>query len=539
MISINLWSKATELGSKLKDSFQLSSSEKPLVEKDVYDSLKKENENLKKDFDEINEKYNNIIKEINNKNEKEENLSENEYKEKLNSIIDKFRKYIINLFGGENNDEINLLFINPHNEEFDKKINEYNKNKLENILIKNFISDNNEIITSLLKDNDKEEKLDENEKNQENEIINNNDININQILNFIDLKKLLCKLDEEKNNYIKELKCLNEKVVSNNQQMQTMKETIEQFQKDFKEIKIKEDTLNELILKKEKEISEKEIKYNELKNILEENNNNIKEKEININSYKINIEQMNIKIKELTEKLNISEKMRNKYDEEIKNLNIKVKSYKDDMELLQVHSDEINTKNIQITELLKQVESLKSSYKILEDSKIEFVKEKNEEIDIYKNKILELTQQLNEEKQKLQNFKKNEEIENIYIQKISDLEKQNNLLEDNIIQIKKNNEDMKKELNETKNKMMKDLRDNEFMIDKRVLSSVLVNYFDVNASDNTKKNLLETLSSIMEYSNEDRQKMGLKPIHIGENNNSNKGALKSMSEGLYNFILNS
>ena len=539
MISINLWSKATELGSKLKDSFQLSSSEKPLVEKDVYDSLKKENENLKKDFDEINEKYNNIIKEINNKNEKEENLSENEYKEKLNSIIDKFRKYIINLFGGENNDEINLLFINPHNEEFDKKINEYNKNKLENILIKNFISDNNEIITSLLKDNNKEEKLDENEKNQENEIINNNDININQILNFIDLKKLLCKLDEEKNNYIKELKCLNEKVVSNNQQMQTMKETIEQFQKDFKEIKIKEDTLNESILKKEKEISEKEIKYNELKNILEENNNNIKEKEININSYKINIEQMNIKIKELTEKLNISEKMRNKYDEEIKNLNIKVKSYKDDMELLQVHSDEINTKNIQITELLKQVESLKYSYKILEDSKIEFVKEKNEEIDIYKNKILELTQQLNEEKQKLQNFKKNEEIENIYIQKISDLEKQNNLLEDNIIQIKKNNEDMKKELNETKNKMMKDLRDNEFMIDKRVLSSVLVNYFDVNASDNTKKNLLETLSSIMEYSNEDRQKMGLKPIHIGENNNSNKGALKSMSEGLYNFILNS
>lgn len=539
MISINLWSKATELGSKLKDSFQLSSSEKPLVEKDVYDSLKKENENLKKDFDEINEKYNNIIKEINNKNEKEENLSENEYKEKLNSIIDKFRKYIINLFGGENNDEINLLFINPHNEEFDKKINEYNKNKLENILIKNFISDNNEIITSLLKDNNKEEKLDENEKNQENEIINNNDININQILNFIDLKKLLCKLDEEKNNYIKELKCLNQKVVSNNQQMQTMKETIEQFQKDFKEIKIKEDTLNESILKKEKEISEKEIKYNELKNILEENNNNIKEKEININSYKINIEQMNIKIKELTEKLNISEKMRNKYEEEIKNLNIKVKSYKDDMELLQVHSDEINTKNIQITELLKQVESLKSSYKILEDSKIEFVKEKNEEIDIYKNKILELTQQLNEEKQKLQNFKKNEEIENIYIQKISDLEKQNNLLEDNIIQIKKNNEDMKKELNETKNKMMKDLRDNEFMIDKRVLSSVLVNYFDVNASDNTKKNLLETLSSIMEYSNEDRQKMGLKPIHIGENNNSNKGALKSMSEGLYNFILNS
>ena len=43
----------------------------------------------------------------------------------------------------------------------------------------------------------------------------------------------------------------------------------------------------------------------------------------------------------------------------------------------------------------------------------------------------------------------------------------------------------------------------------------------------------------MEYSNEDRQKMGLKPIHIGDTNEQNKGTLKSMSEGLYNFILNS
>ena len=136
-------------------------------------------------------------------------------------------------------------------------------------------------------------------------------------------------------------------------------------------------------------------------------------------------------------------------------------------------------------------------------------------------------------------MKKKEEIENIYIQKISELEKQNISLESNYIDIKKKNEEINKELEEIKIKMMKDLRDNEFMIDKRVISSVLVNYFDVNASDITKKNLLETLSSIMEYSNEDRQKMGLKPIHIGDTNRQNNGTLKSMSEGLYNFILNS
>ena len=209
------------------------------------------------------------------------------------------------------------------------------------------------------------------------------------------------------------------------------------------------------------------------------------------------------------------------------------------MDLLQVNSDEINIKNIQITELIQNVESLKSSYKLLEESKIEFEKEKNEEIEIYKNQILELTQQLNESNEKIQNFKKNEEIENIYIQKINELEKQNVNYEKNYLDMKKENEGMKKELEDVKNKMIKELRDNEFMIDKRVISSVLVSYFDVNASEMTKKNLLETLSSIMEYSNEDREKMGLKSIHIGDKNNQNDGKLKSISDGLYNFILNS
>ena len=32
MLSMNLWSRASELGSKLKDTLQLSASDKPLVE---------------------------------------------------------------------------------------------------------------------------------------------------------------------------------------------------------------------------------------------------------------------------------------------------------------------------------------------------------------------------------------------------------------------------------------------------------------------------------------------------------------------------
>ena len=523
MYSINLWSKATQLGSKLKDSLQFSTEEKPLVEKEVYDKLKEEYEQLKKDYDEKSEKYNNIINEINNKNKKEENLSENEYKKNLEEIIDKFRKYIINIFGDENNkdinDKINLMFINPHNEEFDKKISEYNKNKFENVLIQKYISENKEIISNILKEN--------------------NDINIKEINTFEDFHKIFIKLYEsDKNNKIK-LNSFNEKINEDKQQIISMKETIEKMQKDYKEIKDKEITIKESFSQKEKDIAEKESKFKEMKNIIEKNKSEIKENEIKIKNYITNIEQMNIKINGLNNQININEKQRIRYEEQIKNLNMKIKTYKENLDLLQVNSDEINNKNIQITELMSTVESLKSSYKLLEESKLEFSKEKNEEIDIYKNQILELTQQLNEEKEKFQNIKKEEEIENIYIQKISELEKQNISLENNYIEIKKNNEEMKKELDEAKSKMLNELRDNEFMIDKRIISSVLVNYFDVNANEMTKKNILETLSSIMEYSNEDRQKMGLKPIYIGDINQQNNGTLKSMSEGLYNFILNS
>ena len=406
--------------------------------------------------------------------------------------------------------------------ELDKKFEEYNKNKFENQIIQKFISENKEMISNLInKDNDTKSNID-----------------LNEIKTLKSFKDIFIQLEKNKNDFISKIESLKEKINSNNQQMQTMQETIKKMQKDYNDYKSRESSMKDALTKKEKDFTEKDMQYNELKNVLEKNNNDIKEKDIKINGLITTIEQLNLKIKEQNNRLNIIEKQRIKYEEEIKNLNFKIKTYKENLDLLQVNSDEINSKNIQITELLNTVESLKSSYKLLEESKIEFCKEKNEEIDIYKNKILELTQELNEEKEKYQEMQKKEEIENIYIQKISDLEKQNISLESNYLEIKKKNEEIKKELDEAKKKMINNLRDNEFMIDKRVISSVLVNYFDVNATEMTKKNLLETLSSIMEYSNEDRQKMGLKPIHIGDTNQQNNGTLKSMSEGLYNFILN-
>ena len=554
---MNLWSKASEFGSKLKDSLQLSASDKPLVEKDIYDQLKEEYDQLKSNYDEKIKKYDNIIQEINHKNEKEENLTENEYKEYINLLSNKFKNFILNLYGEDSKikDEIDLIFANPHNENFDLKIKEYDRNKFEGILINNLINNNKDIIEDIilckhLSNNEKQKEYNEVNGKKDNEIKeedlknedkkdNENNINLKEIKSFDDLNKIFLKIKNNKDNMEKKIDDLQTKLTNNIQRFQLFQENIEKFQKDYKEIKNDENSLKEIINKKDKDLFEKENKINELNSLLDKNNNDLKEKEININGYKTNIDQLNLKIKEQEEIINEFDIFKKKSEEEIQNLNTKIKTYKDDMDLLQVNSDEINIKNIQITELIQNVESLKSSYKLLEESKIEFEKEKNEEIEIYKNQILELTQQLNESNEKIQNFKKNEEIENIYIQKINELEKQNVNYEKNYLDMKKENEGMKKELEDVKNKMIKELRDNEFMIDKRVISSVLVSYFDVNASEMTKKNLLETLSSIMEYSNEDREKMGLKSIHIGDKNNQNDGKLKSISDGLYNFILNS
>ena len=359
MISINLWSKASQLGSKIKDSLQLSTEDKPLVEKEIYDKLKEDYEQLKKDFEDKTEKYNKIINEINNKNQKEENLSENEYKKNLDQIIDKFKNYLIKLFEGNDTedikDKINLIFINPFGEDFDKKIDEFNKKKFENILMQKFSLENKEIISDLLK-NERENNLESN-------------INMKEINTFQKFKDLLEKLEKDKKSALSYIKSLNNKLNDNDQQMKIMQETIKKMQKDYNDLKNEDSIIKESIIKKEKEFAEKELKYNEIKNILEKNDNEMKEKEIKINSYITQTEQLNMKIIEQKKQININENQINKYEEEIKNLNIKIKTYKENLDLLQVNSDEINTKNIQITELLNTVESLKSSYKLLKKMK--------------------------------------------------------------------------------------------------------------------------------------------------------------------------
>ena len=135
--------------------------------------------------------------------------------------------------------------------------------------------------------------------------------------------------------------------------------------------------------------------------------------------------------------------------------------------------------------------------------------------------------------------KENENIEKLYLEKIQSLESYIEKIENENITLKKKDEENKKEMDNLIKKVNNDLKDTESLIDKRVISSVLVSYFDKSINEKVKENLLETLSSIMQYSNEDRKKMGLKPIDIPNKNKKEEDKLKKVSDGLYNFILSS
>ena len=175
----------------------------------------------------------------------------------------------------------------------------------------------------------------------------------------------------------------------------------------------------------------------------------------------------------------------------------------------------------------------------MEESKNLVEKEKKEEIELYKNQILEMSNEITKLKEDQNMAQEKENIEKMYIDKIQSLETLIEKTENENIELKKKEIDIKKEMDNLIKKVNNDLKDTEFLIDKRVISSVLVNYFDKNTNDKIKENLLETLSKIMEYSNEDRKKMGLKPINIPQTNKNEKAQFQSVSEGLYNFILNS
>ena len=157
---------------------------------------------------------------------------------------------------------------------------------------------------------------------------------------------------------------------------------------------------------------------------------------------------------------------------------------------------------------------------------------------MYKKQLFELNSEVENftENIRIQEDHKNSEKNN----KFEELDKQITDLELENKYLKEQKDKMKKYSEEILLKVKNDLKDTEFLIDKRMISNILIKYFDKNTNDKIKSALLDTLANFMGFNNEERAQLGIYYNNsAGVNNENNKNdKLKDLSDELYNFILN-
>jgi len=234
-----------------------------------------------------------------------------------------------------------------------------------------------------------------------------------------------------------------------------------------------------------------------------------------------NIEKMNQTIKEQDTQLIIKEN-------EIKKLKKSYEELEEFFEALKQEKENINSKN------QKQINDLINDKKNLE----KIIEEKNNEINQYKgieNNDNDGEPNNNEIKKNINiNKEKYEQIQN----KLFNLELDNtNLKEQNNKLVNINKDLVAKLQDENKNY--------EKVVDKTMISSMLIKYFNPNTPSSIKSSLLETIANFLEYTDEEREQIGI-PTKSGNNNdNSNSGGsnfgdkLSQIGNNLYNFITNS
>ena len=127
---------------------------------------------------------------------------------------------------------------------------------------------------------------------------------------------------------------------------------------------------------------------------------------------------------------------------------------------------------------------------------------------------------------------KYEEINN----KIFKLELDNSNLKEQNNKLMKINKDLV-------GKLQNDNKNYEKVVDKTMISSMLIKYFNSSTPNSIKNSLLETIANFLEYTDEERTQIGLKPKLNNENITSGGGNfgdhLSKLGNNLYNFITNS
>ena len=91
-------------------------------------------------------------------------------------------------------------------------------------------------------------------------------------------------------------------------------------------------------------------------------------------------------------------------------------------------------------------------------------------------------------------------------------------------------------------KLQNNNKNYEKVVDKTMISSMLIKYFNPSTPTSIKNSLLETIANFLEYSDEERKQIGLySKANIGDKTGGgNLGDhLSKLGNNLYNFITNS
>ena len=359
----------------------------------------------------------------------------------------------------------------------------------ENNLLNKFISEILENLDTQIKENS---ELKENLKKSKEKLEKS-------IMNEIESKETLSNenitLKNSINEYSKLEKSLKDTIQSLQINLQTLQHSHDNINKDFLILKENHDLLGNKKLQVETENCQ-------LTKKLEENSSEIK-------SEKAKNESLLLEKKELLNKISDLEKVRVTLNEKNENL-------------IQKENENITLKN--------SIESLKTNYQNLKN-------DNEKQLENLNQKLKELTNKKSENEVTIKTLEEtnNQLSQNVNVNglndRIANLEAENSKLKQQKLEIKKHAE-------EVRSKMKNDLKDSEYLIDKRILSNFLFKLFDKSNTEKLRMSVLETLSNFLNFNNEERKKIGLSPSTTIHYNNCQTDKLKDISDDLYNFILN-
>jgi chromosome segregation ATPase len=510
--------------------------------------------------------FENILKNLEKKNSDSENLIK-EYEDNINTLKKEYEEKLSNL---EKSKVESLHSLEEKLKELNEAVGQ--KDKTIETQLDTINSNESEII-------EKDNKIKELQKEfdllkEKAEISNSDNAALEGLRNELDLaKKENTRLNETCNSQIEKIKELQFSNINSTNEISELKEDLEKLEATLsekqgqitnlegkvKELTDKADLLqNEVnsvkqqktefeknkeqdILTLNEEISNKDFLITNLENKvkqLEIDIENIKNDTGNTNSENTDlnnkIETLQTEIKNLNsnlanEKLNFEEELKIKET----HLNQKTEEYE---KRIQILTDELNRFKT-IDEVNKENEKEENEILLEKQNKIaelnELISQKNNQIEDHIKELKltctkadKLEQELQTKSEQLSKLTEDHKLEviclkeSLYKQKFESEVEVEKLKDQLLVNNQTGNnesklDDVKGKLKELFTQLKHDLSNYDYLIDKRIIGNILLNYFDKSANSKIKDQVLETLSHMLEYNNDDRKKLGLNALNNG------------------------